>query len=228
MKKAEQKIRIETRKHKALRRTLICLAVLVVFSVLHLYTFTPMQGVRYVEAQNRTGRTHVVTRMLPPRELHLWGTLFYLTANENAVLMSDVQFHPLVGWMNSLGAALDCSDDAPIHAGRWSVGHEEAYVQYAFGRVDDPDIQSVAVSVEEVRYRTGEEVREELFRTEIEDARWFQKGDNRYFVIPVEDPRETNDDLERVTYSVVGLDAEGREIARSIDEWGAYAEVHIG
>ncbi|MET0017333.1 hypothetical protein [Oscillibacter sp.] len=228
MKKTEQKTKLETRKHKAFRRTLVCLAVLVVFSVLHLYMFTPMQGIYYAETQNGTGRTHVVTRMLPPGELHLWGTLFYLTANENAVLMSDVQFHPLMGWFDTMGASLDCSEEAAIHAGRWSVGHEEVYVQYAFGRVDDPEIQSVAVSVEEVRYRTGEEVREELFRTEIEDARWFQKGDNRYFVIPVKDPRETNDDLERVTYSVVGLDTEGREIARSIDEWGAYTEVHMG
>lgn len=222
MKRIKKKNRVETRKHKAMRRMLICLAALTVFSALHLYTFTPMQGIRYQESQSGTGRTKAVARMLPPKELRLWGTLFYLTANENAVIMTYVRFHPLVGWFDSLGASLDCSEEAAIHAGQWSASHEEAYVQYAFGRVDDPEIQSVEVSVEEVRYRTGEEVREELFRTNPENTSWFQKGDDRYFVIPVENPRKTNDDLERVTYFVVGLDAQGREVAaQNTDEWGS-------
>lgn len=229
MKRAEKGNRVETRKHKALRRKLICLAVLAVFSALHLYTFTPMQGIRYTEAQAGAGRTKAVARMLPPKELGLRGTLFYLTANENAVIMCYARFHPLMGWFDTLGAAVDCSEEAAIHAGWWSVGNDDEYAQYAFGRVDDSEVSELAVSVEEIRYRTGEEVREELYRTNPEDARWFQKGDDRYFVIPVEDPRATNDDLERVTYFVVGLDAEGREIAWSTDnEGGAYTEVHMG
>ena len=36
MKRVEQKKQVETRKRKALRRTLICLAALTVFSALHL------------------------------------------------------------------------------------------------------------------------------------------------------------------------------------------------
>lgn len=226
MKRVKKENRVETRKHKALRRTLICLAALSVFSALHLYTFTPMQGIRYTEAQAGAGRTRAAARMLPPKELRLRGTLFYLTANENAMLMSYVRFHPLLGWADSLGASLDCSEKRDIHAGRWSVSHDDASVQYVFGRVDDPEIQNLSVCVEEIRYRTGEEVREELFRTNPEDARWFQKGDNRCFVILVDNPQKTNDNLEVVTYSVLGLDAEGRETAvQSADEWGASTSV---
>ncbi len=210
MKRTEQKNRVETRKHKALRRTLICLAVLTVFSTLHLYTFTPMQGIRYIEAQRGTDRTRAVARMLPPEKLELWPMLFYLTANENAVLMSYVRFHPLMGWADSMGASLDCSKQAAVHAGLWWA---DSSVQYVFGRVDDPEIQALAVSVEEIRYRTGEEVREELLRTDTEDVHWYQKNEQRYFVIPVNNPRKTNENLEAIIYSVLGLNAKGQEIA---------------
>ncbi len=213
MKRVEQKKRVETRKRKALRRTLICLAALTVFSALHLYTFTPMQGIRYTEAQRGTGRTRAVARMLPPEELKLGRTLFYLTANENAMLMTYVRFHPLMGWADSLGASLDCSEEADIHAALWGVSNEDASVQYIFGRVDDPRIQALAVSVEEVRYGSGQEVRKELLRTDTGAVRWYQKNEQRYFVIPVDNPQKTNEKLEVVTYSALGLDAEEREIA---------------
>ena len=213
MKRAEQKKQVETRKRKALRRTLICLAALTVFSALHLYTFTPMQGIRYTEAQRGTGRTRAVAWMLPPEELKLGRTLFYLTANKNAMLMTYVRFHPLMGWADSLGASLDCSKEAKLHAALWDVSNEYASVQYVFGRVDDPEIQALTVSVEEIRYGSGREVREELLRTDTETVRWYQKGEQRYFVIPVDNPRKANENLESVTYSALGLDAEGREIA---------------
>ncbi|WP_312614760.1 hypothetical protein [Oscillibacter sp.] len=213
MKRVDQKKRVETRKRKALRRTLTCLAALAVFSALHLYTFTPMQGIRYTEAQRGTGRTRAVARMLPPEGLKLGRTLFYLTANENAMLMTYVRFHPLMGWADALGATLDCSEEAKLHAALWSVSYDGASVQYVFGRVDDPEIQALSVSVEEIRQRTGEEVREELLRTDTETVRWYQKNGQRYFVIPVDNPQKTNEKLEVVTYSALGLDAEGREIA---------------
>lgn len=223
MKKTEQKAKLETRKHKAIRRMLICLAVLVAFSTLHLYTFTPMQGVRYVEAQNRTGRTHVVTRMLPPRELHLWGTLFYLTANENAVLMSYVQFHPLVGWMNSLGAALDCSDSAPIHAGRCTMGHDDGSAWYIFGRVDDLNIKQLVVSMESLSYDdSGAEVRTELFRTAAEATEWTERGDERYYIVPLDDSGWTDRDGGVTIFTACGLNAGGKEIAtQRADQQGA-------
>lgn len=223
MKKTERKKNIETRKHKALRRTLICLGVMAVFSMLHLYTFTPMQGIRYVEAQNETGRTRVVTRMLSPGELHLWGTLFYLTANENAVLMSYVQFHPLVGWMNSLGAALDCSDGAPIHAGQWSVGHDDGSAWYIFGRVDDMNIKQLVVSVESLGYDdSGAEVRTELFRTAAEDTEWMERGDARYYIVPLDNSDWTDRDDGITIFSVCGLNAGGKEITtQRADQQGA-------
>lgn len=223
MKKEEQKTKIETRKHKALRRMLICLGVLVIFSVLHLYTFTPMQGIRYTEAQNRTGRTHVVTRMLPPGELHLWGTLFYLTANQNAVLMSYVQFHPFVGWMNSLGAALDCSDGASIHAGQCAMGHGDGSAWYIFGRVDDLNIKQLVVSVESLGYDdSGTEVRTELFRTAAEDTEWKERGDERYYIISLDNSDWTDRDDGITIFSVCGLNAEGKEITtQRADQQGA-------
>lgn len=223
MKKTEPKTKIETRKHKALRRTLICLGVLAAFSALHLYTFTPMQGIRYTEGQNRTGRTHVVTRMLPPRELHLWGTLFYLTANENAALMSYVQFHPLVGWMNSLGAALDCSDGAPIHAGRCIVSHDDGSVWYIFGRVDDMNIKQLVVSVESLGYDdSGAEVRTELFRTAAEDTEWTKRGNERYYIVPLDDSDWTDRDDEITIFTVFGLNTQGKKIAvQRADQQGA-------
>ncbi|BAL00589.1 hypothetical protein OBV_33900 [Oscillibacter valericigenes Sjm18-20] len=112
MKKTKRKKNIETRKHKALRRALICLGVLVIFSVLHLYTFTPMQGVRQSEAEAGTGQTYLIRHMGGEK----WNERDYMTANENAILITRVTFYPLLGWSGRPFGILDCADGGDFQA----------------------------------------------------------------------------------------------------------------
>ncbi len=50
-------------------------------------------------------------------------------------------------------------------------------------------------------------------RTDMGIVRWYQKNEQRYFVIREGNPQKTNESLEFVTCSRPGLDPEGREIA---------------
>lgn len=141
MKKKEQKTKIETRKYKALRRTLICIGVLLAFSTLHLYTFTPMQGVRQTEAQLGIGRTHLIRRISGVK----WNEMVYMTANENAILITEVGFNPLLGWSGRLFCDLDCTDGGDFQATSavWRNFDDKANRCIIYGRLQSSEVMGI-------------------------------------------------------------------------------------
>ena len=143
MKRAEKKRRVETRKRKALRRTVLCLAALAAFSALRLYTFAPTQCVRQTEERMGTGQTRVVRRINGEK----WGESLYLTANEKAVLLSEVSFHPLVGWNGGPMAVLDCDGlgEFQARAMSWRIGGEQFTRVMVYGRTKSREVQSIRV-----------------------------------------------------------------------------------
>lgn len=89
---------------------------------------------------------------------------FYLRENENAVLLGNTYFSPFE-WQTMTGCALDCSEAAAVHAAKQQISRDgKGTVECYFGRIDDPAIETVAVSIQEVTYDQGQEIRRELRR----------------------------------------------------------------
>lgn len=187
--RAEKKKKLETRKHKAIRRTVIFFVWLLLAASCHLYGIFPMQAVRDTEENYNTGRTQAVRRMAPPAEIKVGARLFYLTANEHAVLLSAVQFHPLYGWLDSTGAPLDCSRKAPVYAGVWAVHNGEGESKgvpsayYIFGRVDEPDIAKLRIRVQYLDETQSAETYRDAFFMESGRRAWTMRDGRQYFVL---------------------------------------------
>lgn len=180
---------IETRKHKALRRTVILAALLAVMLV-DGYNVLPGQAIRYTEENYNLGRTEIISRLLPPREMKLFPAMFCLSGNENTLLMGGVRFHLLYGWLDFGGSPLDCSKDAPIHVGAWLTHRWSDAVKgdpradYLFGRVDDPAVAEVRVrlSWREFVDDQPEYCTDQVITVSAADMR--EKDGARYFVVP--------------------------------------------
>lgn len=181
---------IETRKHRALRYTAILTWLLVFLTVVDGYKVLPFQAVRYTEETYNLERTEMVSRLLPPREMKLFPAVFYLSRNENALLLSGVRFHLIYGWLDLGGSPLDCSKDAPIHVGAWLAhrwsGDQETTprADYLFGRVDDPAVGEVRVRLcwKEYADDQPEYYVDQVITITAEEMR--EKDGVRYFVIP--------------------------------------------
>lgn len=208
---------IETRKHKALRRTAILIFLLAYMTVADGYKVLPFQAVRYTEETYNLERTEVVSRLLPPREMKLFPAMFYLSGNENALLLSGARFHLLYGWLDIGGTPLDCSKKAPIHVGAWLTnrwkGDQETAprAEYLFGRVNDPAAAEVRVRLcwkeyvnDQPEYYTDQVIT-------ISAADMQKKDGARYFAVPFAPEeqafREAHD--SRIYYFCDAVDAAG-------------------
>ena len=159
--------KLPTRRRRALRR--VGWALLLLLAVNHFFQvgyLLPGQAVRDEEEREGTGRTWTVeSRWIPV----LYPTQrFYLRENENAVLLGNTYFSPF-GWQTTMGCALDCSEPAPVYAACHSMSRDgKPTLLCYFGRIDDPAIETVVVSVEEITYDQGQEIRKELRRLTAE------------------------------------------------------------
>ena len=226
MKKAKEQI-IPTRKRKALRRTAVFLALLALSGLFSYGRAFPAWAVRYTEETYNIGRTQVVKRLRPPKELKLGTALFYLTENEHALLVSAVRFYPLYGWVDAGGGFVDCTKDAPIHVGAWSVSRmgdeNDEGVQYLFGRIDDPAVSSINVRVSWRDFNVEEEVYNTAFIVATAAEDWTQKDGKRYFVCQYDGDWKPFQDTyhSSMYYFSDALDAEGRVLyTQSHEETG--------
>lgn len=206
---------IVTRRQKALRRTAILAALLVLMTVFDGYKVLPGQAIRYTEETYNLRRTETVSRLLPPWEMGLFPAVVYLSGNENALLLSGVRFHLLYGWMDFGGSPLDCSKDAPIHVGAWLAhrrkGEGDSRAEYLFGRVDDPAVAEVRVRLCWKGYADSrlEYYTDQVVTVSAGDMR--EKDGLRYFVVPY-DPQEQvfqQAHNSRVYYFCDAVDASG-------------------
>lgn len=186
-----RKKRLPTRRRRAVGYATGALVLLLLAqNFLHTAYLLPIQAVRMREGQEGAQDTQVVRRQWEP-ELHSGTALFYLTASDNAVVLSDTLL-TAQGWRPMSSSMLDCTEDKPLHAGERIVtldAGEDAENRYYgthlffYGRVDDPAIETV-----EIRLQTppGYEAAE----GETVDAGYllltapiFEKDGRRYFLL---------------------------------------------
>ena len=209
--------RLLNRRRRAIRQTLLCLtAVLLIQHIMHLGLILPIQTVRQQEERAGIGRTRVVERVRVP-EIHRTH-LAYLTENEEATLFSSCHL-TLYGWMASFQVAVDCTEEAPLHAGFSFMYGDEERAWYGFGRVDDPRIARIELSLQSQMWDPEAEAyyMEEVRRiTEIELT---EQSGHRYFL------EKDSGEWDSYRYSTpqavaIGYDHDGQEIARrEIEEW---------
>lgn len=217
--KKEKRQKLPSRRKRTLRRILIAAAaVLLVNRLLLIGLLFPIQAVRHTEERMGTGRTSVVCREWVP-EIH-WSQLLYLTENEHVTMLSGAQMSPF-GWMDAFGVPLDCSEEAPIYGGWWSIdSNDEQSVYYVFGRIDNPDITYVKVQAQYEDSKTGEVVRRTAFEWGSSREDWAEKDGRRYFLLR-KYPMDWGEYPSPIYPVAIGYDASGNEIARAELDEGA-------
>lgn len=204
-----KRTRLPTRRRTALKRLLTAaLVMLFVNRVMLLGQLLPIQAIRQVEERQGAGRGRVVARAHTPE---IYATmLVYLMENERATTLADTHLN-ILGWNAGFGTALDCTGDAPLYAGRVRLSHDGENVTYFFGRVDDPDIETVEVRLmamevdEQSHYVPGEE------EAYLAASEFYEKEGRRYFLLR-DGPRAADEGL--CIPIAVGRDGAGDEIAR--------------
>lgn len=216
MKKQKQK-RILTRKQVAIRKTAICLtAMFLVNNIMFLGAIFPIQTVWQLEERAGIEHTRVVKRS-PTPEIQKTNIAF-LSENDEATLFSSCYF-TLYGWMANFHVALDCTGEDPLYAGVSYMQRDDNRAWYFFGRVDDPAIQRVEISLcseeyDEMSYAyVGEEVHR-MAGIPLEE----QSG-RRYFLVKYNGDWDY-DAHSRVHPIVISYDGEGNELNRmEIEQW---------
>lgn len=210
MKKQKQK-RILTRRQSALRAAAITLAVMVfMVHVMHLGLIFPVQTVWQLEERAGIEHTRVVKRSHAPeiQKTHI----AFLSENDDATLFSSCHL-TLYGWMSGFHVALDCTEEKPIHAGVSYMNRDENRAWYFFGRVDDPAIQRVEISLCETTYdnmsyaHAGEEVHR-MAGIPLEE----QSG-RRYFLVKYNGEWD-NEEHAWVCPILICYDGNGEEVLR--------------
>ena len=144
--------KLYVRRRWVLRRFAIFLLVLLAVNhFMQIGFLLPIQGIRQVEERQGAPHGRVLARDWAP-EIHRTH-LVYLTAAEDAVTLADT-YLSLYGWMGGFGWTLDCTTGEPLCAGEMTMSRDEREetVCYYYGRVDDPAIERVEVSVRGVYY----------------------------------------------------------------------------
>ena len=105
-----RKKKLSIRRRRGVRCAAAALALLILAqNFLHTALLLPIQAVRLAEEQNGVRNTRVIWRHWEPELLN--GTaLFYLTANNNAVLLTDA-YLTVQGWRPGYSGLLDCTED---------------------------------------------------------------------------------------------------------------------
>ena len=210
MKKQKQK-RILTRRQSALRAAAITLAGMVfMVHVMHLGLIFPVQTVWQLEERAGIEHTRVVKRS-PTPEIHKTH-LAFLSENDDATLFSSCHL-TLYGWMAGFHVALDCTEEEPLYAGVSYMNRDEKRAWYFFGRVDDPAIQRVEISLCETTYdnmsyaRAGKEVHR-MAGIPLEE----QSG-RRYFLAKYNG--EWDNEVHSWVYPIlIAYDGKGEEVLR--------------
>ncbi len=203
--------RTRTRREKALRRLAAVVVLAAVLALLEGYCFLPSQAVRNVEENAHTGPTALVADLggLGLKETG-WSRV-YLSANDNAMLITLSRFSALYGWSDYGMGALDCSEDASFHVSTYSMSKlragDDNWKWYIFGRVDDPAGETV--SVRTCLMETGESIGEAVV---IPRSDWLVHKGRSYFI--TEMPRYDREEYGWLRVDAELLDGAGETLAR--------------
>ena len=202
------------RKREALRRAAMALAALLVMNhVMHIGMPLPRLAYHKLEERAGVGWTQVVKRVWVPDmgKTHI----AYFSGDETATVFGSVSFS-LYGWMPYFGIALDCSKDEPLYAGYNRMSGKDGLAWFFFGRVDDPEIKEVHISVCDTAYDAESHAYagEEFFR---QRAELIERGGRRYFFLQASVVMDTTE--TRPMPMVLGYDGAGNALLQyDIDE----------
>lgn len=217
MKKRNKRTPILNRKRAALRRLAAAVIVmLLVNHIMHIGLLLPRQAYHKLEERAGVGWTRVIKRDWVP-EIHKTH-IAYLSGDDAATLFGSVHWS-IYGWMPAFHVSLDCSKDSPLYAGRSFMSRDEDQVWYFFGRVDDPTIKSVAISLcaEEYDDMSHAYIGQEVRRITAEEL--IERDGHRYFFLQDDGTwdREAHSSPRSV---VIGYDREENEVVRlDIEAW---------
>lgn len=218
MKKQKQK-RILTRRQSALRAVAITLAAMMfVNHVMHLGLLFPIQAVWQLEERAGIEHTRVVDRSRTP-EIQKTNIAF-LSENDQATMFSSC-YLTIYGWMANFQVALDCTGEEPLYAGASYMYRDDSRAWYFFGRVDDPAIQRVEISLcsEEYDEMSHAYVGEEVHR--MVGIPLEEQSGRRYFLVKYNGEWDY-EAQSRVCPVVISYDGEGNELNRmEIEQWNS-------
>lgn len=210
MRSKKTKTPLPARRRRALKHLAIAaLTVFLVNTLLHMGLLLPIQAIREVEEREGVhGR--VVTR-LRETAIHRTG-LVYLTESEDMVFLGNTNFS-ILGWQPGFGWAVDCTEAAPLHAASASSSRDGREVRHFYGRVDDPAIETVEVSLRAITGfdPKGVPVYEERLRLTALRGDFLEQEGRRYFLLRCE--LEDWPEDSGVYAFVRGLDGQGRVLA---------------
>ena len=209
--------RILTRRQSALRAAAIALAVMLFLNhVMHLGLIFPVQTVWQLEERAGIEHTRVVKRSHTP-EIQKTNIAF-LSENDEATLFSSCHL-TIYGWMANFHVALDCTGEEPLYAGVSYMSRDENRAWYFFGRVDDPAIQRVEISLCEETYdnMSYAHVGDEVYR--MAGIPLEEQSGRRYFLAKYngEWDYEVHSQVHPI---VIGYDGDGQELIRMEIEHG--------
>lgn len=159
-------------------------ALLAVNHFLQLGFLLPVQAIRQVEERQGAPHGAVLDRLWTP-EIHRTH-LVYLTASEKAVTIADT-YLSVYGWISAFGWSLDCTTGEPLYAGEMTMYRDEreGTVCCYYGRVDDPTIETVTISVRAELYdeTTKTAYWEEAARLTAEPEDFLERKGYRCFLL---------------------------------------------
>jgi hypothetical protein len=215
----QKRKRILSRKRTSIRKTALCLAaVLLIQHIMHLGLLFPIQTVWQMEERAGIEKTRVVDRNWA-REIQKTRIAF-LSENDEATLFSSC-YLTIYGWMPGFGVALDCSEEEPLYAGVSYMNRDEASAWYFFGRVDDPTIQRVEISLcaEDYDSMSHPVLGEEIHR--MAGIPLEEQSGRRYFLAKYTEGWDYERYL-RCRPVVIGYDSAGNEVTRmEIEDWNS-------
>ena len=170
----------------------------------------PLQGIRDIEERQGAPHGETLARLWTP-EVHATH-LVYLRGSEKAVTIADT-YLTVYGWMGGFGWTLDCAEDAPLYAGEMTMRQDDQTetVCCYYGRVDDPEIARVEISVRGAYYAETGELWEEAANLPVEGEDFIVRDEGRYFLA-----EDVIDDRSHESYHrawIIAYDEDGNVVA---------------
>lgn len=212
---------LPSRRRRTLRRLLIAAAALCLVNRIFLIGLLfPIQAIRQNEERTGTGRTTVICRDWAT-ELQ-WSRLTYLMGNEHVTFLTGTYLSYL-GWLGDSGAVLDCSEEAALHCGLWSINQGDGKVLYVFGRIDDPAIVRLKIQGRQTVFseEQTDQVAEETYQEwTLEQEKWMEKDGRRYFLMKTVSYEKSS--WSGQDFSVTGYNKYDEMVAEEKIEEGAF------
>ena len=221
--KTPRREKMPSRKRWVVRRFVIfLLALLAVNHLMQMGFLLPIQAVRQVEERQGAPHGAVLDRLWTP-EIHRTH-LVYLTASGEAVTIADT-YLTVYGWMGGFGWSLDCTTGEPLYAGEMTMYRDEqaGTVCCYYGRVDDPAIETVTVSVRGQIYDENAQTAcwEEAARLTAGPEDFLEREGHRHFLLSHTITDWSYDSSRRAW--VTGYDGDGNVVTEFEIEQGTHS-----